>query len=60
MVTQTEKHAMAEKIIVREAVTLEGIVYPPGWKIPLDVWLRVPVRERNILLNTARVQQCND
>jgi hypothetical protein len=44
---------MAEKILVREALTLEEIVYPPGWEIPLEVWLRVPVRERNILLNTA-------
>ena len=48
---------MAEKIIVCEAVTLEGIVYPPGWEIPLEVSLRVPKRQRNILLNTARVER---
>jgi hypothetical protein len=51
---------MAEKIIVREALAVEQIVYPPGWKIPLAVWLRVPVRERNTLLNTARVERCNE
>ena len=48
---------MAEKIIVREALTLEGIVYGPGMEIPFEVWLRVPVRERNRLLNTARVEE---
>ena len=48
---------MADKIIVREAVTLEGIVYPPGWEIPLEVWLRVPVKERNMLLNTGKVEE---
>jgi hypothetical protein len=32
-----EESTMAEKILVREALTLEGIVYPPGWEIPLDV-----------------------
>ena len=49
---------MAEKILVREAFTLEGIVYGPAWEIPLAVWLRVPVRERNTLLNTAKVERC--
>ena len=45
---------MAEKIVVREALTLEGIVYVPGWEIPFEVWMRLPVKERNMLLNTAR------
>jgi hypothetical protein len=40
---------MPEKIIVREALTLEGIVYTPGWDIPPEVWLRLPERERNAL-----------
>lgn len=48
---------MAENILVRETLTLEGIVYPPGGEIPSEVWLRLPVRERNTLLNTAKVQQ---
>ena len=51
-------YTMAAKIIVREAVSLEGIVFPPGWEIPFEVWLRVPVRERNTFLNTAKVEQC--
>jgi len=34
---------------------LEGIVYGPGREIPFEVWLRVPIRERSILLNTAKV-----
>ncbi len=51
---------MAEKIIVREALALEGIVYPPGWEIPLDVWMRVPKRERNILMNTGKVMECEE
>ena len=48
---------MAEKIIVREALTLEGIVYGPGWEIPFEVWLRLPIRKRNMLLNIGRVEE---
>lgn len=48
---------MAEKIIVREALTLEGIVYGPGWEVRFEVSLLVPVRERDTLLNAAKVQQ---
>ncbi len=51
---------MAEKILVREALSLEGIVYPSGWEIPLTLWLRLPVRERNIILNTAKVEQSKE
>lgn len=51
---------MAEKTVVREALTLEGIIYGPGWESPLAVWLRLPVRERNKLLNTGKVQQYDD
>ena len=46
---------MAEKILVREALTLEGIVYGPAMEIPMEVGLRAPVRQRNMLLNTAKV-----
>ena len=51
---------MAKKIIVREALALEEIVCPPGWEIPLAVWLRLPVRDHNTLLNTAKVEQCEE
>jgi hypothetical protein len=47
---------MAE-IVVRQALTLEGIVYGPAMEVPHEVWLRVPERERNKLLNTAKVEQ---
>jgi hypothetical protein len=45
---------------LRDFGTGEGIVYPPGWEIPLAVWLWLPVRERNTLLNTAKVEQCDE
>ncbi len=51
---------MAEKIVVREALTLEGIVYGPGWENPFEVWLRVPKRERNMLLNHGKVEERNE
>jgi len=47
---------MAE-IVVRQALTLEGIVYGPGSVIPLEVWQRVPKREQNRLLNLGKVQR---
>ena len=50
---------MAE-IVVREALTLENIVYGPGSVIPLEVWLRLPERERNKLLNFGKVQWADD
>ena len=28
--------------------------------IPLDVWMRLPVRERNMMLNTAKVERCKE
>ncbi len=46
---------MPERILVREALTLEGIVYGPTMEIPLAVWLRLPVKERNWLENTGKV-----
>jgi len=46
---------MAE-IVVRQALTLEGIVYGPGSAIPPEVWQRVPEREQNRLLNLGKVQ----
>ena len=33
---------------------------PARREIPLDVWMRVPVRERNMRLNTAKVELGND
>ena len=48
---------MADRIVVREAVTLEGIVYGPGMEIPPEVWLRLPERERNTLLNLGKVER---
>ena len=45
------------EIVVRGALTLEGIVYPPGWEVPFEVWLRVPKKERNMLLNRAKVEE---
>jgi hypothetical protein len=48
---------MADKIIVRQALTLEGVVYPPGWEIPLAVWLRLPKRQRNRLLDLGMVRR---
>ena len=51
---------MAEEYNVREALTLEGIVYGPAMEIPLEVWLRLPQKERNTLLNTAKVEQCDE
>jgi hypothetical protein len=36
---------------------LEGIVCAPDWVIPPEVWLRVPERERNRLLNSGRVER---
>ena len=51
---------MAVRILGREALTLEGIVYGPSMEVPPEVWLRLPVSERNTLLNTATVQQQND
>ena len=53
----TEVQMGADKIIVREALTLEGIVYPPGWEIPPEVWRRLPKRERNTLLNLGKVER---
>ncbi len=47
---------MAE-IVVRQALTLEGIVYGPGSVIPPEVWQRVSERERNRLLNFGKVQR---
>ena len=51
---------MAARILVREALTLEGIVYGPAMEIPLEVWLRLAVKERNTLLKTAKVEQRNE
>ena len=48
---------MAEKVVVLEALTLEGIVYGPAMEIPQEVWLRVPEREQNRLLNLGKVQR---
>ena len=48
---------MADRIVVREALTLEGIVYGPGWEIPPEVWRRLPEREQNTLLNLGKVQR---
>ncbi len=48
---------MPEKIIVREAFALEGIIYGPGWEIPPEVWLRLLERERNTLLNVGMVER---
>jgi hypothetical protein len=48
---------MAEKVVVVEALAFEGIVYGPGMEIPHDVWLRVAVRDRNKLLNTASCEE---
>jgi hypothetical protein len=31
-------------IVVREALTLHGIVYGPGMEIPAEAWLRLPRR----------------
>ena len=47
---------MAE-IVVRQALTLEGIAYGPGSAIPLEVWLRPPERERNKFLNLGKVKR---
>ena len=47
---------MAE-IIVLQALTLENIVYGPGMAIPQEVWLRVPKREQNKLLNLGKAQR---
>jgi hypothetical protein len=48
--------AMALRIVVREAFTLERLVYAPGMEVPPEEWLRLPRRERNRLLNTAKVE----
>ena len=48
---------MTERIMVREALTLEGIVYGPGKELPPEVRLRVPERERNTLLNLGKVER---
>ena len=48
---------MAEKIVVLEALTLEGIVYEPAMEVPNDVWLRLPARDGNKLLHTAKVER---
>jgi hypothetical protein len=42
-------------IVVREALTLDGIIYGPGDEIPPEVWVRLPKPERNTLLNNAKV-----
>ena len=52
-----EKHPVEQRIVVREALTLEGIVYGPDMEIPPEVWRRVPTREQNKLLNTAKVER---
>jgi hypothetical protein len=44
-------------IVVREALTLDGIVCRPGMEIPPEVWLRLAKREQNVLFNTAKVER---
>jgi hypothetical protein len=46
-----------DRIVVRDALTLDGIVYGPGQEIPPAVWLRLPKRERNRLLNLGNVER---
>jgi hypothetical protein len=46
-----------DRIVVREALTLDGIIYGLGMEIPPVVWLRLPERERNTLLNTGKVKR---
>jgi hypothetical protein len=48
-----------DRIVVRETLTLEGMIDGPGTEIPPDVWLRLPKRERNTLLNLAKVERDN-
>jgi hypothetical protein len=48
---------MPERLILRQAVTLEGIVYGPGWEVPPEVWRRLPQRERNKLENLGKVKR---
>ncbi len=48
---------MTEKIMVRESLAIGNIVYGPAMEIPLAEWLRLPVKERNMLLNKGRVEQ---
>jgi hypothetical protein len=47
----------ALRIVVREAFTLEQLVYVPSMEVPPEEWLRLPQRERNRLLNTAKVER---
>jgi len=46
-----------DPIAVRDALTLNGIIYGPGMEIPPEVWLRLPERERNALLNLGKVER---
>jgi hypothetical protein len=38
---------MALRIVVRQAFTLERLVYVPNMEVPPEAWLRLPQRERN-------------
>jgi hypothetical protein len=44
-------------LIVLKALTFDGIVYGPGAEIPPHVCVRLPVRERNTLLNLGKVER---
>jgi hypothetical protein len=33
------------------------MIYGPGMEIPTEVWLRLPKRERNRLLNLGKVER---
>ncbi len=43
-----------DRIVVREALTLDGIIYGPGDEIPPEVWLRLPELERNTLIELGQ------
>lgn len=47
--------AKAARTVVREAITLEGLVHGPSIEVSAEEWLRLPERDRNRLLNTAKV-----
>jgi hypothetical protein len=56
-VAHPSPEAAMGRIVVREVLTLDLVVCGPGDEIPLEVWLQLPVQERNTLLNLGKVER---